>query len=862
MSIDVRNPFDFERPVKDPKLFAGRREELDEIDYYLQLMLGEQPTYHNLSTIGERAAGKTSLLNRIQYMAEKKGLLAVKISLNNENSQNEVFLFKELYDAILTSGVEKGMFEGVSGKVYRLYRKTIDMLELGTEIPFLFGTAYVGAKKNNTNSISQSVIISDLKKMFTEAKKHQIPGIVILLDECDLLASNQTLLQKLRNVFSDIDGFVLIFSGTEKMFPSMTETFSPLPRIFKRINVQNFKNVEETKECILNRLSEDEKKLIHDGTIGEIHFITNGNPYEVQLISHFMYKNFKKNKTGNIIIDTVVLDDVMNELERLREGGHHNIANYIKRCNPDQIKILKGIMEFPNVTLNQLLKFILLEEIDSIEIKEISNKKSFYKFAIEDLLNTIIIEDNKKLRFAGDQFDVLYLKYHLLSNGIKNFIFGNQNDPDINLQSKLNEVLLKGISNYRNNSRFDKTFQDPIHKGVTSNKRTFGVKFEGKPNAKPGEWTTIFSFNPQESDKQFYLGVPNSFRFRVNCNFLETGFVDQILFDNEKDLETTKNKLNNLKTKLEILGIEIILVDEIQLTLDGNKLVNAGKYQQALELFDKAITINHNYDLAWANKGTAFFLMKDYGKAFDSFKEWSEIRSGIPGPWESLGKCCIHLKRFDEALEYLNKASKVGPELWSVWDNKGRALLNLKKYDEAIKSFERALELKTDDYDALFLKGMCFAYLGKDNEVIQILEEFLNHIPNNLDAIHNKAFAHLRLDENEQALQTMERIGQKIYDSIYLMETQSLILDKLGKIDEAIDYCNKIIEKEPSFTTAWYNRSCFKVKLGNIESGIEDLKKAIELDKDAVMKFIKTEHDFDKIRDDPRFKDIIAEKEK
>ena len=74
------NPFDFERPVKNPKLFAGREEEQDQIDYYLELMLGDNPTYHNLSIIGERASGKTSFLNMIKYMAEKKKFLTVKIS--------------------------------------------------------------------------------------------------------------------------------------------------------------------------------------------------------------------------------------------------------------------------------------------------------------------------------------------------------------------------------------------------------------------------------------------------------------------------------------------------------------------------------------------------------------------------------------------------------------------------------------------------------------------------------------------------------------------------------------------------------------------------------------------------------------
>src|SRR3989304_2819815 len=136
------NPYDFERPVKDPSLFAGRQKELNEINYYLELSKSERPVYHNLAIIGPRAVGKTSLLNMIEYMAEEKGMLAVKTSLNNETSSNEVLLFKEVFDNLLTKGAERAMYGGISDQIYKSFRKVIDLFDVSAEIPFLFGTAY------------------------------------------------------------------------------------------------------------------------------------------------------------------------------------------------------------------------------------------------------------------------------------------------------------------------------------------------------------------------------------------------------------------------------------------------------------------------------------------------------------------------------------------------------------------------------------------------------------------------------------------------------------------------------------------------------------------------------------------------
>ena len=53
--------------------------ELSDIRYYLwQARSVQQPV--NIALVGERAAGKTSLLNIIEYEARQLGLLAVRIS--------------------------------------------------------------------------------------------------------------------------------------------------------------------------------------------------------------------------------------------------------------------------------------------------------------------------------------------------------------------------------------------------------------------------------------------------------------------------------------------------------------------------------------------------------------------------------------------------------------------------------------------------------------------------------------------------------------------------------------------------------------------------------------------------------------
>lgn len=550
-----RNPYDFINPVRDPRLFAGRKKELEEIEYYLRLSMSDEPKYFHIALIGPRSVGKTSLLNMIEYKANELGLLAVKIPLNIEIVKSDVLFFKEVIDGILTKGAERGLYGGLTGKIYGAFRRIVDMLDASVEIPLLFGTAYIGFKKErNIDGIPQQVLIHDFKKLHEDAKKNGVQTIVLLFDECDLLAQNEALLQKLRNVFMEVEGYILVFSGTEKMFPAISNVFSPIPRFFKRINVENFKDIKETKECLLKPLNEEEKEAFDRTCIADIHRLTNGSPYEINLIAHYMYRRWKDGTNPKIQLSPEVLDDVLNELERLRKEGHHEIANKIKRYWVDQLKILKSLLEFPKVSEDWLAEYVLLDEIDTIQPRDIHIRKLIVKDYIEFLKNDgIIAEENGKLVFRGDVFDILYLKYLCASKGIldvKEFFMGLPDDPLLNLHDKLmRAVFLKGFQNCYIHTRFDK-----IEKidGKIGRKFIFEALNITIP---PGEHV-ILEISPEKVDKEFYTGVQNSIRFRINVEWMKDGFVTQIKFKDEEDLKRFKDRLNALKDgQARILGI-------------------------------------------------------------------------------------------------------------------------------------------------------------------------------------------------------------------------------------------------------------------------------------------------------------------
>lgn len=850
MTEVVYNPYNFVNPIKDPKRFAGREKELKEIRYYLELSTSGSPIH--IALVGPRSVGKRSLLNMIEYVADNElGLLAVKVPLNAEIVKNDVSFFKEIFDGILTKGAERGMYGGLSGKIYRAFRKAIDTLKIEAEMPLLFGTAYIGFKKENIAGVSQHVLIHDLRKIYSEAKEKGIPTIVLLFDECDLLSQNETLLQKIRNIFTE-KGYILVFSGTEEMFPAISEVFSPIPRFFKRINVENFKEFKETEECLLKPLNDAEKEAFDRTCIADIHRISNGSPYEINLIAHYMYRRWREGKNPKIQLSPEVLDDVLNELERLRKEGHYEIANKIKRYWVDYLKILISLLEFPKVHEDWLVEYMLLDEIETIQLRDIHVRKSIIKDYIKYLKRDgMIAEEDGKILFKGDQFDVLYLKYLCASKDIrdtKEFFIGFLDDPLSNLHHKFVEgVLLKDFPEYHIHTGFDKRekFEEK-----TGQKFIIGARV----NLPPGEHT-LLEISP-ETEKEFYLGTPNSIRFRVNIEWMNEGFVTQIKFKNKDNLENFKRHLELLKEKLEFLGYEILFKDEISWNLEGSEYSKQGNMEKAMECFDKAIEINPSFELPWANKAGILFKLKKYDEALNCVNKALKLHPNWTEALKLKGTILINKGRNEEALGSLERASKINPEDWSVWDNLGRAYFNLKKYENALKCFDRALKPNPENHGILYLNGLSLANIGRDEEAINCLDKALELNPDFISALLAKGEILLNRSHYEEALNCCDKVLEKEEANIAALGLKAIVLSKLNRYEDAIKCCDKILEIDQNNALAWYNKACFKAKLGESDDALKCLEKAVEIDEKYV-EIAKNEEDFSNLKDNKKFLDLV-----
>ena len=82
-------------------------------------------------------------------------------------------------------------------------------------------------------------------------------------------------------------------------------------------------------------------------------------------------------------------------------------------------------------------------------------------------------------------------------------------------------------------------------------------------------------------------------------------------------------------------------------------------------------------------------------------------------------------------------------------------------------------------------------------------------------------------------------------------------LYQAGKYAEAIDRGRELIEANPQYTMPLYNLACCESLAGRPADAIEHLRRAFEMSED-LRALAKTDSDFDPIRDDPAFKELVA----
>jgi tetratricopeptide (TPR) repeat protein len=166
--------------------------------------------------------------------------------------------------------------------------------------------------------------------------------------------------------------------------------------------------------------------------------------------------------------------------------------------------------------------------------------------------------------------------------------------------------------------------------------------------------------------------------------------------------------------------------------------------------------------------------------------------------------------------------SQLEPKFAYPWNGLGAVYSDLDCFDEAIAAFQKSIELEPK-----------FAYPWNGLGKVYIL---------------------LKCDE--EALKAFQKAVELDPDGGVMHSSLAGILCILGRKEEAekqVEIARPLMKKESE-----YDRACFEAICGNGEGALRLLEIALEK-KQTRLAFARRDPDFDFIRDDPRFKELVGE---
>lgn len=249
----------------------------------------------------------------------------------------------------------------------------------------------------------------------------------------------------------------------------------------------------------------------------------------------------------------------------------------------------------------------------------------------------------------------------------------------------------------------------------------------------------------------------------------------------------------------------------------GMELYTDGNYQEALNLFKKSISEQH--DPRFTARATFWKAETEYGldqfnEALISFKQFMAFTEAKKTPEfnnanYNLAYTYFKLKEYEQAAKYFSdyiaagKADKI--RLNDAYLRLGDSHFVSAKYWPAMEAYNKAIEMKGIDADyAYFQKGISYGFVGRNERKIEDLTNFVKAYPKSQyadDALYEMGNTYVTERQTDKALAAYDRLINEYKGSSYTSKAlmrQALIYYNAQNDEKALAKFKKVVADFPN----------------------------------------------------------------
>ncbi len=171
--------------------------------------------------------------------------------------------------------------------------------------------------------------------------------------------------------------------------------------------------------------------------------------------------------------------------------------------------------------------------------------------------------------------------------------------------------------------------------------------------------------------------------------------------------------------------------------------IDSSKYNEAIMLYNQAIERDPNNAYFGLDLATIYINMRQWDKATEICKRYTEIYPGFATPFSYLGYINMlqGIEKIGEAKYYYEQA--IDKKQWfrdyvseaSTYSNLAIIYVNLRDYENAIKMFEKAVNIRPDYKEGYLNLGKLYTMINNNEKAIEMYEKVLKLDPQDKRAI-------------------------------------------------------------------------------------------------------------------------------
>ena len=153
--------------------------------------------------------------------------------------------------------------------------------------------------------------------------------------------------------------------------------------------------------------------------------------------------------------------------------------------------------------------------------------------------------------------------------------------------------------------------------------------------------------------------------------------------------------------------------------------------KKALELAQKAISLDESNSMRHSLLGSIYLLMRKYDKAIESGKRAVELDPNGASVSALLGMTLSYAEHLDDAIAHFKKAIRLNPfsPYW-YYTQLGNCYIQKGQYEDALKKYKKALQRSPDAWTNYLGLATIYVFLNRQEEAEAAVRKVLETHPN------------------------------------------------------------------------------------------------------------------------------------